>query len=215
MFKQPKIHVTTTSSRVRMARSVATSHADTAVGPRPIVSRCITATVTEQGTSRRRAPSPEQSTEPPRPLRRARSHSQDREVRMSTNGSSNMGAAASAGAVFVGIDVAKDKLDLARSDSDAVLCLSNDAAGISKVLDLLGALKVCVIVIESTGGLERPLLQALLDADLPAALVHPGRVRYFAKGLGILSKNDRIDARVLVRFGQQAAPRLAERRSKN
>jgi transposase len=133
---------------------------------------------------------------------------------MSTNGSSNPGAAASAGAVFVGIDVAKDKLDLARSDCDVVLCLSNDAAGIAKALELLGALKVCVIVIESTGGLERPLLQALLDADLPAALVHPGRVRYFAKGLGILSKNDRIDAQVLVRFGKLAEPRLTEKRGK-
>jgi transposase len=56
-------------------------------------------------------------------------------------------------------------------------------------------------------------MDALLDASLPVALVHPGRVRHFAKGLGILSKTDRIDARVLARFGQLAAPRLAERRS--
>jgi len=42
--------------------------------------------------------------------------------------------------------------------------------------------------------MERPLLLALLESDLPAALVHPGRVRYFAKGLGILSKTDDIDA---------------------
>jgi transposase len=58
-------------------------------------------------------------------------------------------------------------------------------------------------------------MDALLEAGLPVALVHPGRVRYFAKGLGILSKTDRIDAGVLLRFGQLAAPRLAGKRSTN
>jgi transposase len=72
-----------------------------------------------------------------------------------------------------------------------------------------------MVVVEATGGFERPLVDALLDAGLPVALVHPGRVRHFAKGLGLLAKTDRIDARVLARFGRLAAPRLAERRSKN
>jgi transposase len=118
-------------------------------------------------------------------------------------------------AVYVGIDVAKDKLDLDRSGSDAVEAFANDAAGIARIARLLTPLRPAAIVIESTGGLERPLVEALLDADLPVALVHPGRVRYFAKGLGILAKTDRIDARVLRRFGELAAPRLLERRSKN
>jgi len=118
-------------------------------------------------------------------------------------------------AVYVGIDVSKDKLDLARSGSDAVETFSNDAAGIARIVALLTPLKPAVVVIESTGGLERPLVQALLEADLPAALVHPARVRYFAKGLGILAKTDRIDAVVLRRFGELAAPRLLEKRSKN
>ena len=65
--------------------------------------------------------------------------------------------------------------------------------------------------VESTGGLERPLLEALLEAGLPAALVHPGRVRNLAKALGILAKTDRIDAHVLVLFGQKAGPRITER----
>jgi transposase len=117
-------------------------------------------------------------------------------------------------AVYVGVDVAKDKLDLARSDDPQVRCFSNDPAGITQIVELLTSAKPAVIVIESTGGFERPLMDALLDACLPVALVHPGRVRHFAKGLGILSKTDRIDARVLLRFGQLAAPRLAEKRSK-
>jgi transposase len=122
-----------------------------------------------------------------------------------------------AGRVYAGIDVSKAKLDLARSGSDAVETFANDAAGIARIVEVLAALgpALSAVVVESTGGLERPLVEALLDAGLPVALVQPGRVRYFAKGLGILAKTDRIDARVLRRFGELAAPRLLERRSKH
>jgi len=117
--------------------------------------------------------------------------------------------------VYVGIDVAQDKLDLARTDADAVPAFANDPAGVAAVVDLLSSIRPAVIVVEATGGLERPLLDALLEAGLPAALVHPGRVRYFAKGLGILAKTDRIDARVLAQFARLAAPRLTQKRSAN
>jgi transposase len=114
--------------------------------------------------------------------------------------------------VYVGIDVAKAMLDLARSDDlKDVQRFDNDAPGIARVVKLLTDAKPVMIVIESTGGLERPLLAALLDAGLPVALVHPGRVRDLARALGILAKTDRIDARVLVLFGQKAEPRLTER----
>jgi transposase len=117
------------------------------------------------------------------------------------------------GPIFAGIDVAKDKLDLARSDTDRVQTFTNDPEGIALLIGSLAGTRPAILVIEATGGLERPVLNALLEASLPVALVHPGRVRFFAKGLGILSKTDRIDARVLMRFGQLAAPRLAEKQS--
>jgi transposase len=192
-----------------MARSEATSHADTAQRPRPIVPRPTTADP-EQGPGVARVMSSEQSIEP---LPNARSHSQDRNKRMTT--SNPLSTPAVLSPLFVGIDVAKDKLDLARSDSAEVQTFANDPAGIARIVQSLAGTPVAMIVIEATGGLERPLVDALLDAGLPVALVHPGRVRYFAKGLGILSKSDRIDAKVLLRFGQLAAPRLAEKRSKN
>jgi transposase len=117
--------------------------------------------------------------------------------------------------LFVGIDVAKDKLDLARSDTGELLALGNDPQGIRRIVDLLAAAKPRCIVVESTGGLERPLTEALLDANLPVALVNPGRVRYFAIGCGILAKTDPIDASVLMKFAQLAEPRLAQKRSAN
>jgi transposase len=129
-------------------------------------------------------------------------------------GINDSAVAAPAAKPHVGIDVSKGTLDLARSDREAGQAFANDPAGVAAVVEALRAAGPAVIVIEATGGLERPLLEALLDADLPAALVHPGRVRSFAKGLGVLAKTDRIDGRVLMRFGQLAAPRLTAKRSK-
>ena len=115
--------------------------------------------------------------------------------------------------LFVGIDVALDKLDVARSDSAEVVSCGNDAAGIGQLVERLAAAadRPQCIVIEATGGYEQPLLEALLEAQLPVARVNPKRVRDFARGLGKLAKTDRIDAQVLVEFARCAEPRLAER----
>jgi transposase len=114
---------------------------------------------------------------------------------------------------FVGIDVSKAKLDLARSDTGEIFNVGNDSEGIARIVDSLRPTPPRAIVIESTGGLERPLLDALLEANLPVALVNPRNVRHFARGLGKLAKSDPIDAFVLMEFARLASPRLAEKRS--
>jgi transposase len=170
--------------------------------------------VAKRGPSLPRVASPEQSTELPNSKPRARSNAQDRDQRMNANSPPPANSQP-----HVGIDVAKDKLDLAVDGQHRITSFANDAAGIAELVQQLtkAAPKAApaVIVIEATGGLERPLLQALLEAELPVALVNPGRVRHFAIGIGILSKTDPIDARVLARFARLAAPRLAEKASKN
>lgn len=113
--------------------------------------------------------------------------------------------------LFVGIDVSLDKLDIARSDSHAVVAVPNDAGGIGELVRKLAADHPQCIVIEATGGYEQPLLEALLDAQLPVARVNPRRVREFARGLGVLAKTDRLDAQVLVEFARRAEPRLAQK----
>jgi len=118
-------------------------------------------------------------------------------------------------ALMIGIDVAKDKLDLARSDNDAILTCTNDDAGVAQIADALRRPAPALIVVEATGGYERRLVAALLDAELPVAVANPAHVRYLAKGLGILAKTDAIDARVLLAYARHAQPRLAEQREKN
>jgi len=113
--------------------------------------------------------------------------------------------------LWVGIDVAKDKLDLARSDNDGVTTFSNDDEGIKQLVRDMKSAAPKLIVVEATGGYERPTLNALLDARLSVALVNPGRVRHLAKALGILAKTDAVDARVLVAFARHAQPRMARK----
>ncbi len=190
--------------RVGGTTSAARSHADAATGPRPIAFRPSTA-VAKLGPSRSRVGSPEQPIE--LPPRWGRSHSQER-VSVTTTVT-----VAEQRAVFVGIDVAKTHLDVAGSNDTIVRRVSNDPAGIRDLLATLKAAAPSVIVVEATGGLERPLVEALLAAALPVALVNPGHVRHFAIGLGILAKTDAIDARVLRTFARLAAPRLLAKRS--
>jgi transposase len=117
--------------------------------------------------------------------------------------------------LFVGIDVAKETLDLAINGSATVRSFANDADGHQGIVELLRTQTVVRIVVESTGGLERPLIDTLLEADLPVALVNPANVRHFAKAHGILAKTDRLDARVLARFAEEVESRFLEKRSEN
>jgi len=118
-------------------------------------------------------------------------------------------------ALLIGIDIAKDKLDVARTDIDQPATFTNDEQGVTKFLATLHDVTPTLIVVEATGGYERLVVAALLDASLPVAVANPRHVRHLAKGLGILAKTDTIDARVLIAYARHAAPRLAEKRSKN
>jgi len=117
--------------------------------------------------------------------------------------------------VFVGIDVSSTSLDLCCSNKPMIRNFSNDAAGIASLVEMLAALTPKVIVVESTGGLEKALVLALLQADLPVARVDPKRVRQFAYGIGQMAKTDAIDARVLMQFAALASPRLAQKKARN
>jgi transposase len=124
-------------------------------------------------------------------------------------------AAEGDGEIFVGIDVSKAKLDVARSDTgDAVSTFANDPAGIAELVRRLGQLwqRVKLVLLEATGGLERQAVAALLEAGLPVALINPTRARYFAIGSGVLAKTDPVDARVLRECARRGAHRLLAQR---
>jgi len=110
--------------------------------------------------------------------------------------------------IYVGIDVSQERLDVATTAPDKVWSVGYDDDGLKKVRTHLRRLKPERIIVEAGGKLERPLVAALAADGLPVVVVNPRQVRDFAKAVGILAKNDRLDARVLARFGQATKPEL-------
>lgn len=109
---------------------------------------------------------------------------------------------------FVGIDVSKQHLDYAFHDAATSERVSNDADGISQLVQEVKAGQVRLVVLEATGGLEMPVVAALLQAGVPTAVANPRQVRDFAKGLGKLAKTDKIDSQMLAQFAQTVNPRV-------
>src|SRR5690606_1752116 len=103
--------------------------------------------------------------------------------------------------VVIGIDVGKDQLDVARNDQSAPWHVANSDEGIQQLIAELVPLAPERVVLEATAGYERAAVQALWLAGLPVALAMPTRVRRFAQASGQLAKTDRLDAKVIARFG--------------
>ena len=108
--------------------------------------------------------------------------------------------------IYVGIDVAKDRVDVAVRPSGKVWSVSYDEAGIADLVVELNSLAPEAVIAESTGGLELPLAAALTAASLPVAVINPRQARDFAKSTGQLAKTDRLDAQVLAHFGESVRP---------
>lgn len=107
---------------------------------------------------------------------------------------------------FVGIDVAKDHVDLAVRPTQEQWQAPTTAEGIAGVVSRLRAIQPTLIVLEATGGLERPLVLALAAAELPVVVSNPRQVRDFAKAAGRLAKTDQLDARIIAEFAERMRP---------
>ena len=116
---------------------------------------------------------------------------------------------------YVGIDVAKAGMDIAACPTDESWAISNDEAGIRRLVSRLKTLEPDLVLLEASGGLELPIVAALAVEELPVVVVNPRQVRDFARATGKLAKTDTLDAAVLAHFGTQrvscSAPLVARR----
>ena len=112
----------------------------------------------------------------------------------------------SAQPVFVGIDVSKNKLDVALWPSGEGFAVERNAKGLNSLCAKLAALNPVTIALEATGGFETVVAAALAAASLPVAVVNPAQVRAFAQELGERAKTDPLDAAVIARFAEEAKP---------
>lgn len=109
-------------------------------------------------------------------------------------------------AIYVGIDVAKDTFCVAACPDVFNAALPNTPQGHHKLCQSLKKYPVAIVVLEATGGYERPIVAELLAASLPVVVVNPRQVRDFARGMGQWAKTDAIDARILATFAQKVQP---------
>lgn len=110
---------------------------------------------------------------------------------------------------YFGIDVSKATLDL--GDEQGHLGRFKQTPGERKRLVCrLQQHQPTLVAVEATGGYERPIVEALLEAGIPVAVVQPFCVHHYAKSLKLRAKTDAIDAQLLARYARANQPRPAE-----
>ena len=108
--------------------------------------------------------------------------------------------------LFVGIDVAKDTLEVHERPSGAGVTVTNDEQGLRELVGRWAPWAPALIVLEATGGYEVVVAATLTSAGLPVAVVNPRQIRDFARATGQLAKTDALDAAVIARFADAVRP---------
>lgn len=112
--------------------------------------------------------------------------------------------------ITVGIDVSKDRLDVAVRPGAQAFAVERNAAGLDQLAQRLRQLAPQIVALEATGGFETIVAAALAAAELPVVVVNPAQVRAFAKALGQRAKTDPIDAAVIAHFAEATRPQVRQ-----
>ena len=116
---------------------------------------------------------------------------------------------------YLGIDVSRDKLDCAVVDEEGqrikrARTFANDTQGVNGMIGWARAAaceQPCCFVMEATAADHELAATRLHCAGLVVSVVNPALARSLAKGLGMLSKTDTIDALLLAQYARLAKPR--------
>ena len=112
-------------------------------------------------------------------------------------------------AVHIGVDVSKAKLDVYNPIDGSVIEIDNDASGFRTIRELARKHKA-VVCCEPTGGYELDMILFLQRFGVPVAQCDGYKVRHYAKACGMNSKNDRIDAKMISLFADNAKVRILD-----
>jgi transposase len=116
---------------------------------------------------------------------------------------------------FIGIDVAKAKLDCsllldAASSKRRAKAVANSRSGIGELLTWCAKQGLAVhelhAILEGTGVYHEQAALALADAGVTVSIVNPAQVKDFGRSLGVRTKTDGIDSLVLARYGALLNP---------
>lgn len=114
--------------------------------------------------------------------------------------------------ITIGVDVSKKTLDLSPAPG-LPASIPNTVTACRALARRLRKIAPRVVALEATGGYEKTLVHALLDGDIPVAVVQPTRIRAHAKSSGQFAKTDQLDAVNIADFARALPIRLAQRPS--
>jgi len=109
-------------------------------------------------------------------------------------------------ALYVGIDVSKDRLDVHVRPTGEAFAVSRDGRGLEELVVRLRGLTPALVAVEATGGYEIIVAAAIAGAGIALAVVNPGQVRHFAQAVGKRAKTDPVDAAVIAHFSEAVKP---------
>jgi transposase len=104
------------------------------------------------------------------------------------------------GKSIVGVDVAKEWLDLAVSGEARVERVANTREAVAAWIERATPQ---LVAFEPTGGYERILREGLREQGILFVRVHPNDLIAFRKSRGIKAKTDRIDAQLIAAFAAE------------
>lgn len=100
---------------------------------------------------------------------------------------------------YIGVDVAKDWIDVCDPVASRQERIPTDRRSLRR---FAASVVSSIVILEASGGYERPVMSALSEAGRQATCVNPRQAREFARATGRLAKSDRVDARVLAEMGR-------------
>lgn len=106
--------------------------------------------------------------------------------------------------IFVGVDVAKDWLDIHHASHGATRINNSHAAVRSFAARC--AKEGAWVMFEASGGYDHQLRDALESAQVRFSRINPRQARDFARAMGVIGKTDRVDARMLAELGARLTP---------
>jgi len=119
---------------------------------------------------------------------------------------------------FVGVDVAKDKFDVALEINNKYHqdCFSNDSKGYRAFSKWLGKYTsqpwICM---EATGHYSELIADYLCSQQIKVSIVNPLQIKSFARAKLSRNKTDQLDAQMIAEYCEKMLPRTFEPRSKS
>jgi len=102
--------------------------------------------------------------------------------------------------IAVGIDIAKDKIDVWMNNH--LTTLKNNRTAIEKFFSQVDNNKTKALM-EATGSYHRLTHRILGDLGIQTMVINPYQSRHFAKSMNVICKTDKVDAKILSQYAEK------------